>query len=813
MSNYELVAQREGESRETVRPDQPGEALVSVRERIDDECFEASFALQLSGLEVNGCRESSDSPSLAPVLEGMSAGQELLLVYSRERNGQGALNFKWHIRANTLGADARMATDHARSFQKNLDLTLAACAGGFHFTPVTSSCDQDEIEGVWQTHIEPRAVALSRVHTTTGDTGKKAMSTVLAPLPIFRKENRGGSLMSAILGSMASVQVNLAITAFELTADEQQLVNTALNVVRGGATSHRARQGAFEKTHRVDPEQRDELKQILEEWLKHPCGFRLSCTLVSSEPLPAAFISMVAGEVFQGRPVSIRTECLKASGKTPTSGNSKRILPGILKLSNCVSSTAALPGLFPATNLLLRAGVSKHYLSMPHGLPTHATGQLLGYAGGQNSRQEVRIHANDRSRHCYVLGATGTGKSTLLYNMIEQDIDNGDGVCLIDPHGDLYRQVLQSIPANRIKDVVLIDPCDIEHPVGINFLECRGPHRDMQMNFIVNEMMMIFERLYDMRICGGPVFELYMRNALLLAMTAHPDGATLMEISLLFEEKEYRDFLLNRCDDPVVKGFWLNQAEETSGDQALANVAPYITSKINQFTGNALLRPMIGQVRSTIDFRECMDAGKIVLVNLSKGFLGEKDTQLLGMLLIGKIFNAAMGRARMDVSQRRSFYLYVDEFQNFTTDTVACLVSEARKFGLHLILANQNLSQIAANNGNQNILDTVLGNMGTMLFFRMGVKDAGQLEAYTSPDLCSHDLQNMPDYHVAARLLSNNAPVRPFVFRTLPDSGNRERKSAARIIKASRKKYARTAEQVKEEIFQRRRVHKRITTN
>lgn len=570
MSNYELVAQREGESREVMQPDKSGEAFVSIRERREINRFEASFALQLAGIAVNGCLEPADSPSLVPVLEGMSAGQELLLVYARKRNGQGQLNFKWHIRANTLGADARIATDHARSFQKNLDLTLAACAGAFHFTSVTSSGDPDEIEGVWQTHIEPKAVAVSRVRTALDKSGRKTVNTVLASLPIFQKENRGGSLMSAILGSKASVQVKLAITALELSADEQQLVSTALKVVRQGTTSQFTRQGAFEKTHRVDPEYRDGLKRNLERWLKHPCGFRLSCTLVSSEPLPAAFISMVAGEVFQGRPVSIRTECLKASGKTPTSDNSKRILPGILKLSNCVSSTAALPGLFPATNLLLRAGVSKHYLSMPHGLPTHATGQLLGYAGGQNSRQEVRIHANDRSRHCYVLGATGTGKSTLLYNMIEQDIDNGDGVCLIDPHGDLYRQVLQSIPANRIKDVVLIDPCDIEHPVGINFLECRGPHRDMQMNFIVNEMMMIFERLYDMRICGGPVFELYMRNALLLAMTAHPDGATLMEISLLFEEKEYRDFLLNRCDDPVVKGFWLNQAEETSGDQALA---------------------------------------------------------------------------------------------------------------------------------------------------------------------------------------------------------------------------------------------------
>ncbi len=269
----------------------------------------------------------------------------------------------------------------------------------------------------------------------------------------------------------------------------------------------------------------------------------------------------------------------------------------------------------------------------------------------------MRLADPDRTRHCYVLGATGTGKSNLLYNMLMQDIESGAGVCLLDPHGDLYHQVSNAVPVNRIDDIVLIEPADVERVVGLNFLECQSPYPQVEMNFIANEMIKIFDRLYDLRQTGGPIFELYMRNALFLVMDNEIDGGTLMDIPLLFEDDKYRHRLLDHCRNPHTVHFWRGQAERGS-ELSLRNVAPYVTCKLNQFTCNALLRPIIGQSRSTVDFRACMDAGRIVLVNLSKGLLGELDTRLLGMLIIGKLFNAALQRVNIPANERRPFSLY-----------------------------------------------------------------------------------------------------------------------------------------------------------
>jgi len=427
-----------------------------------------------------------------------------------------------------------------------------------------------------------------------------------------------------------------------------------------------------------------------------------------------------------------------------------------------------LPPLFPRTSLLIECGVEKSYVDASPS--SSVDGILVGYSGKQTIARDVRFPESDRSRHCYIVGATGVGKSTLLNNMIFQDIKNGKGVTVIDPHGDLYRQVLEgAIPRTRLRDVILVDPCDFEYSVGINFLECsRSRFRAVEVNYVVNEMIKIFDRLYDLRQTGGPIFEQYMRNALLLLLENESWIATLVDVPRVFEERSFRKFLLKTCTNPLVVSFWKKQAETAGGDASLSNIAPYITSKLNQFTTNAVLRPIVGQTKSTINFRETIDTGKILLVNLSKGLLGELDAQLLGMLIIGKLFSSAMGRVTIEKKARKAMFLYVDEFQNFTTDSVAYLISEARKFGLNLTLANQNLSQLSTNSGKHNILDAVLGNVGSMLLFRLGVIDSEKLEAYTRPELRAGDLQQLPDFHVAARMLTQNKPQKPFVFKTAP---------------------------------------------
>ncbi|MEN6616535.1 MAG: type IV secretory system conjugative DNA transfer family protein [Syntrophorhabdus sp.] len=399
---------------------------------------------------------------------------------------------------------------------------------------------------------------------------------------------------------------------------------------------------------------------------------------------------------------------------------------------------------------------------------------------------------------------TSLPASTLLYNMIMQDIVNGEGVTLIDPHGDLYTEVLGSIPKERYGDVVLVNPCDFEYATGINFLETsKTRYRSVEMNFIINEMMCIFDRLYDLRTTGGPIFEQYMHGALGLIMEADPEGATLMDIPVIFEDDVFRKKLLKKCTNVIIKNFWTKQALKAGGDAALANIAPYITSKLNQFTTNDLLRPIIGQRKSTINFRTILDEGKILLVNLSKGLLGQLDTMLLGMLIIGKIFSSAMSRVAVPKERRRQMFLYIDEFQNFTTDSVSHLLSESRKFGIALTLANQNLAQLSSGFGRNSILDSVLGNVGTVLIFRTGILDSDRMAHYVRPAYTAADLQELPDFHVISRMLAHNVPQKPFVFNTLPVNAKNTSYDLPEIIDHLRKKYSTPSYEVESQIIAR----------
>jgi hypothetical protein len=376
------------------------------------------------------------------------------------------------------------------------------------------------------------------------------------------------------------------------------------------------------------------------------------------------------------------------------------------------------------------------------------------------------------------------------------------GVCVIDPHGDLHDALLGSLPRCRLDDVVIVDPGHPEGAVGLNFLETRGPDRRREVAFLVNEMIKIFESLYDMRVAGGPVFEQYMRNSLLLLMlTTEYQQATLLDVARVFEDQAFRRALLVRCPDPIVRSFWARQAEKVGGELALHNMAPYVTSKLNLFVANPLVRPIIGQVKSTIDFRAVMDERRILLVNLSRGELGRFDSQLLGMLVMGRLLLAAFSRADVPVDRRVPFSLYVDEFQNFTTDTVAQALSEARKFGLSLTLANQTLAQLEASASK--VLEAVLGNCGSIVLFRLGIPDAKRLEVYTTPQLSAPDLQDLPDYHAAVRLLVSNHPQPPFVMRTEPRRARLGAAEAEEVRALAFGRYARRVADVEDEIAQR----------
>ncbi|MBI5732802.1 type IV secretory system conjugative DNA transfer family protein [Candidatus Jorgensenbacteria bacterium] len=424
-------------------------------------------------------------------------------------------------------------------------------------------------------------------------------------------------------------------------------------------------------------------------------------------------------------------------------------------------------------------------------------GVLLGQSVFRGEVKDIRLSDDDRRRHLYIIGQTGTGKSTLLTNMVSEDIRLGKGVAIVDPHGDLIDSVLGSIPRERERDVIVFDPSDLTRPLGLNMLEY-DVSRPEQKTFIVNEMVGIFDKLYDLKVTGGPMFEQYMRNALLLLMEDAPnEPATLMEVARIFTDAAFRNRKIERIKNPTVIDFWEKEATKAGGEAALSNMTPYITSKFNTFTANDYMRVIIGQTNSAFNFREVMDSGRILLVNLSKGRIGDINANLLGMIIVGKILMAALGRVDMPEAERRDFYLYIDEFQNFTTDSIASILSEARKYRLTLTIAHQFIAQLT-----EKIKDAVFGNVGSTVAFRVGAQDGEALVKQFEPTFNVQDLMNIDNYNAYVKLLVHGQTTKPFNIKTIkPTSPNLD--VAKALKESSRSRYGVSRDQVEAEIYRR----------
>lgn len=430
----------------------------------------------------------------------------------------------------------------------------------------------------------------------------------------------------------------------------------------------------------------------------------------------------------------------------------------------------------------------------PANLPKEGT--VLGKNVYRGIEETVRLSKDDRRRHFYIIGQTGTGKSVFLKNLIQQDIETGEGVGFLDPHGDAVEAILELVPPSRAEDVILFDPADLSRPVGLNMLEY-DPNYPEQKTFIVNELINIFDKLYDLKTTGGPIFEQYTRNSLLLLMDDPSEKFTLMEVPKILADAHFRKRLLAKCQNSIVKDFWEKEAEKAGGEAALQNLVPYITSKFNVFIANDYMRPIIGQSRTTVNFRQIMDEGKILLVNLSKGRLGDINSSLLGMLVVGKLLMAAFSRIDAPEEKRRDFYLYLDEFQNFSTESIATILAEARKYRLNLTIAHQFIGQLT-----DRIKNAVFGNVGSIAVFRVGADDAEFLTKQFQPVFSAFDLINLDNYNAYLKLLISGQTSLPFNIQTLPPkSGNPE--LAAQIKKLSGLKYGRPKDEIEEEIYKR----------
>ncbi len=399
----------------------------------------------------------------------------------------------------------------------------------------------------------------------------------------------------------------------------------------------------------------------------------------------------------------------------------------------------------------------------PAPLSLPQSGVLLGINNYRGQETHLHLAPEDRLRHLYIIGQTGTGKTGLMKSMIVQDIKNGEGCCFIDPHGSDILDILAAIPPERYKDIIYFDPADISRPFGLNFLEY-DLSRPEQKTFIVNELLMIFRRLYgDVPESMGPAFEQYFRNATLLVMEDPTSGSTILDIARVLSNKEFREQKLAKSMNPVVNQFWSEIATKAGGDAALENIVPYITNKFDDFTANDFIRPIVGQQESSFKFREVMDTKKILLINLSKGRLGEKNANLLGLIIVGKLFMAALSRADNPRAPYPPFYLYIDEFQNVTTDSIPGILSEARKYKLALTVAHQFLTQIEEKTRN-----AVFGNVGNMAVFRTGEEDAEFFAKQFAPVFEALDFVNIENYNAYVKILAKGIPQKPFDMKTPP---------------------------------------------
>jgi hypothetical protein len=422
-------------------------------------------------------------------------------------------------------------------------------------------------------------------------------------------------------------------------------------------------------------------------------------------------------------------------------------------------------------------------------------GFLLGYNEFRGTKKQIRLSTNDRRRHTYFIGQTGTGKTSLLNNLAYQDMMDGRGFAFIDPHGDAVEELLGAIPRERVEDVIYFCPGDMENPIGLNLFEFETQD---QRDFLIQESIAMLYKLYDPGHTGiiGPRYEHWFRNAALTIMS-DPKGSTFIDVPQVFNDPSFTDEKLKYVTDRTVLDFWNKEMAQTS-EANKSEVLGWFVSKFGAFLSNEMMRNIIGQTKSGFNLREIMDNKKILLVNLSKGKTGELNSQLLGMIFIMKFQTAAMGRADVPEDEREDFALYVDEFQNFATDSFATILSEARKYRLNLILANQFMTQLT-----DNIRESILGNIGTVISGRLGITDAEILQKKFAPTFDAEDLTKLPNFQTIASVMINGVPSAAFSMNLVPPMVKPNPQLQDAIKKLSAAKYGRPRALVEKEIFAR----------
>jgi len=432
----------------------------------------------------------------------------------------------------------------------------------------------------------------------------------------------------------------------------------------------------------------------------------------------------------------------------------------------------------------------------PHNIPKD--GILLGYNTFRGEKKEIRMKNEDRFRHFYIIGQTGTGKSSIMQVMLRQDFRDGKGVAVIDPHGSLIEDILPFIPKERADDVIYFNPGDTERPLGLNLLE-GGSWEEKE--YVAMEAMNIMIKLFNEEIFG-PRIQDYFRNGCLTLM-ADPEGGALTDIVRLFTDDDYQKVKVKHVTNPVVRSFWENQMAKT-GAREKQEMIPYFAAKFGQFVTNGMMRNIIGQAKSAFDFADVMKTNKILLINLSKGQVGEINSRLLGLIIVSKLQMAALARQNLPKEDRKDFFLYIDEFQNYITDSIEIILSEARKYRLGLTMAHQYIAQLEGKDGKSKVKDAVFGNVGTIMSYKIGAQDAEYMSKEMAPVFGEQDLINLDKFKAVMKLSIDTQPSKPFSITPVNaylETGDPDVAEAYKQL--SRLKYGRDREFVDKEILRR----------
>lgn len=570
-----------------------------------------------------------------------------------------------------------------------------------------------------------------------GNPGGSAQAPLGLPaLPTFWWPDLFPGLMEALDEVGELVRFEVEFTSMELPSPVVPLLVNALDLLPMNLT------GSEDKP--------SPMQYFLRLWLQQRNGWiiRARGWIAKRKPVPTAAIEMVGRHLFSA-------ECQVAGpGKAPSA-------PSAHDLSCCFPQGWPLRPILPEDDESGKLAAGRLLNKTLPELPE--SGFLIGTADAV----EVRLPTESRDRHIYVVGATGTGKTTLLGRMIRADMDAGQAVLLLDPHGDLFEEALAAVPKRRKKDLLLVDPLHPARRPALNILDIHdGVLRKRHTELLIGEMIACFQELWDNPEAFGPMFEVYFRNAIQLLTLRGGAPRTVVDFDLLFGDKDFRDRLVHECLDGGTRTFWTKIAEKAGGEASLANMAPYITSKMAPLAHGAFLSSLVCRPKDEVRLVSRINENPIILVNLSKGILGARESRVMGVILLAQIFSAGLSRSQMKPADRKPVNVYVDEFQNFISDNMASMLSEARKFNLRFVLANQTLAQLSANRGTQNLLETVLGNVGNIILFRLGVPDAARLRAFTEP-FTQQEMQELPNFHAMVRLLTAEGPVRPLIMKTM----------------------------------------------